>query len=538
MITADIKITNMMDSLARQFQGRVEAYEGSTLALSSQSSDTLKNFAITRTCEEGKFFGFGVSQQIEIHILDKSRVISVGADYSFKAAIGVDDAYTYCFPPFYLDDVSRDENTNELTIKAKDVLAKALEHTTSELEINVDFTYHMLARTIAALIGAAGIIVDDSITSFGVVHSLSSLNFDGSENLRSVLTAIAEATQTIYFVNADNYIVFKRLDKDGDSVFSITKNKYFELKTKDMRTLGTIVHATELGDNLEATTGAGDTQYIRDNLFWELLPSTDVASELDAAIADVGGLSITPFECSWRGNFLVEIGDKIALTTKDDSTVNSYLLNDVITYDGSLSQKTNWEYKENKTETATNPTTIGEKLNQTTAQVDKVRQEIRLNVSETSTNTSAISSLQATTNGISTRVEKVETTTNDMRASVSEEIAALRTEIQQTEADLKVLISEESSTDITEITTTTGFTFNKDGLTIDKSDSEITTRITEDGMTVYKAGEELLTADNQGVIATNLHAKTYLIINGNSRFENYESPFDGSIRTGCFWIGG
>ena len=59
----------------------------------------------------------------------------------------------------------------------------------------------------------------------------------------------------------------------------------------------------------------------------------------------------------------------------------------------------------------------------------------------------------------------------------------------------------------------------------------------ENGISVYqpekiKNNEEVLTANNIGVDAKNLHATTYLIIGSNSRFEDYGS------RTGCFWIGG
>ena len=56
------------------------------------------------------------------------------------------------------------------------------------------------------------------------------------------------------------------------------------------------------------------------------------------------------------------------------------------------------------------------------------------------------------------------------------------------------------------------------------------------GMYVKRNGQEILTANNEGVDATNLHAKTYLIIgkgDGRSRFEDYLVN-----RTGCFWIGG
>ena len=61
----------------------------------------------------------------------------------------------------------------------------------------------------------------------------------------------------------------------------------------------------------------------------------------------------------------------------------------------------------------------------------------------------------------------------------------------------------------------------------------MSTQITDDGMTVYRSGEAVLIANNEGVQAEDLHATTYLIIGNNSRFEDM-----GSDRTACFWIGG
>ena len=55
-------------------------------------------------------------------------------------------------------------------------------------------------------------------------------------------------------------------------------------------------------------------------------------------------------------------------------------------------------------------------------------------------------------------------------------------------------------------------------------------------MVVNRDGNAVLTANNEGVQAVNLHATTYLIIGQYSRFEDYDK--DGEPRTGCFWIGG
>lgn len=88
---------------------------------------------------------------------------------------------------------------------------------------------------------------------------------------------------------------------------------------------------------------------------------------------------------------------------------------------------------------------------------------------------------------------------------------------------------------IDQVTTTTGFTFNADGLNISKSGEEMSNQLDNTGMYVRRSGEDILVANNKGVEATNLHAKTYLIIgsgNGRSRLEDY-----GSNRTGVFWVG-
>ena len=105
-----------------------------------------------------------------------------------------------------------------------------------------------------------------------------------------------------------------------------------------------------------------------------------------------------------------------------------------------------------------------------------------------------------------------------------------------TKEDVEIAIKSELSNGVDKVITATGFTFNEQGLTVSKSDSEISTQITEDGMTVSKSGDVVLTANNEGVSAQNLHATTYLIIGNYSRFEDYINTA-GEARTGCFWIG-
>ena len=77
-----------------------------------------------------------------------------------------------------------------------------------------------------------------------------------------------------------------------------------------------------------------------------------------------------------------------------------------------------------------------------------------------------------------------------------------------------------------------GYTFDSNGLNISQSGSEIQNLINNDGMYVNRGTENVLTANSKGVVAQDLHAKTWLCIGNNSRIEDY-----GVLRTGCFWVG-
>ena len=105
----------------------------------------------------------------------------------------------------------------------------------------------------------------------------------------------------------------------------------------------------------------------------------------------------------------------------------------------------------------------------------------------------------------------------------------------QTALNEQILVTQKIQQDgVDKVTTTTGFTFDKDGLTIDKTGADTKTVIDEDGMTVYSTtGSEqavLLNVDSQGVETENLHVRTYTQIGNHSRLQDYE---DG---TAIFYI--
>jgi hypothetical protein len=633
LISISNNILDKLSAPARRIQARVELYECSTLQHDDYnrtlldtfpSNGALMNFKIERMADDGKFFGFGVCQKLTVKLRDKDRAINIYKNQVFEVSFGIDGEYTYPCPLFRIEEVSRDENTNELTITAYDFLYKAGEHRVSELDLT-EYTIRGFVHACANILNLP-IKFDIDESAFDLSYP-GGANFDGSETIREALNAVAEATQTIYFVDWDWRLTFTRLDRHAEPAMTIDRSKYFELKNKSDRTLTTVCHATEMGDNVEATTGEpGVVQYVRNNPFWDLREDVDVL--LNNALAAIAGITISQFDCSWRGNYALEIGDKIHITTKNGETLVAYLLNDTLTYNGGLKEQMFWNFTEHTAETASNPVNLGEALKQTYARVDKANKTIELYVGETETKfeavnttiTEKVAEIKMTTDSITSRVEATETemtelgttvdnklaeiditteaitsrveaaeskvdeatgeletirsnmssieqTTKSITANVEsvESIAAANHEELQTaldnlddkfvkqleDLDAEIITIQKSvettmtAEDITiaiktavegktSIETTTGFKFDETGLTISETVSDIHTQITNEGMKVKKgSGEELLIADKDGVKAMNLHATNQLIIDTNSRFQDY----DGN-RTACFWIGG
>lgn len=148
--------------------------------------------------------------------------------------------------------------------------------------------------------------------------------------------------------------------------------------------------------------------------------------------------------------------------------------------------------------------------------------------------------------GLRNEIKKQETslkrTTEEIVAKAKKELSdavdTLSSEVElKVDADaVSIAIDKKMADGVDRVETKTGFVFDDEGLNVSKSGSEMSNKLDHTGMYVKRDDEEILTANNNGVNAVNLHAKTYLIIgsgDGRSRFEDY-----GINRTACFWVGG
>lgn len=171
-------------------------------------------------------------------------------------------------------------------------------------------------------------------------------------------------------------------------------------------------------------------------------------------------------------------------------------------------------------------------INDNRDKVDSVESGLRNEITEQAT------ALKRDTEQIvMSATETVRTEMTDSITGISNTVSELSSEVEmKLDAQaVDVAIKREMANGVDRVQTTTGYRFDADGLTISKTGEEMSNVLDNTGMYVKRDGNEILTANNKGVNALNLHAKTYLIVgsgDGRSRFEDY-----GILRTGCFWVG-
>lgn len=102
------------------------------------------------------------------------------------------------------------------------------------------------------------------------------------------------------------------------------------------------------------------------------------------------------------------------------------------------------------------------------------------------------------------------------------------TSLEQTAQALTVQVRQVTG----QVVTDTGYTFDSQGLKIAHSGSEMENCLDHSGMYVRRAGETILQANTDGVVAADVQVRNFLHIGKYARLEDYAG------RTACFYVGG
>ena len=139
-------------SPVRRIGAKVEQYSSSTLATTYTANDALKSFSIERLGDSTKFFGYGICQKANIHLIDNEREKNITTADSFKLFVSSGGDLIDTAPIFNVTEVHRDENTNELSVTAYDALYRASDRTYAELGVNAPYTIYEVSVAICELL--------------------------------------------------------------------------------------------------------------------------------------------------------------------------------------------------------------------------------------------------------------------------------------------------------------------------------------------------------------------------------------------------
>ena len=530
-------ITSYIYSSLDAVKARVQIYDGNgTLITTCTCADVLSDFAVSREGIGGKFFGFGVCHKLEMNIIDIERELEFYKGYYAQVSYGNGLSWDRCYPKFYFDDIKVDKRTGDIKIVAYDRLKQLANHKYSELGFTGETTLFNIVSKTSDLMAFKKKYA--TITSYVDSTYLAAMNtttvfpnYEGDEDLRVVLDEVAEWMQLIYCLDRDEALTWRKVCTDTTPVATVYPKDYYEWEQEGNQVLKNLYSINELSDTvgIEINPDGNVLQFIREN---QLLANRDDIS--DILTTNSAQYSHHPFVLDWSGDYRLEAGDCIEIFDNDGTSTKVFILNDLVEYSGTLSQATAWEWVDNDSEKEETPITIQDKINQTYAKVDKVNKEITLLTEDLGTYPQKIAQLQVSIDDISASVSRVEKTHSDEIDNANGRIdtIAKETALKVDAEGVEIIVEETLSEGVEKVVTSAKkYTFDDTGLNISSSDSNISTTITEDGMRIYRAGTEVLTADNEGVKAEDLHATTFLIIGTTSRLEDREN------RTACFWIG-
>lgn len=144
-----------------------------------------------------------------------------------------------------------------------------------------------------------------------------------------------------------------------------------------------------------------------------------------------------------------------------------------------------------------------------------------------------VATLELNVEGINTLVSQQSTDLSGVQTKI--------TELNQKAGSIEASVTSIVDNGVTKVSNKFGLLIDESAVQIQREGSDMTNRLDEKGMQVIRGSGEyktvMLKADSEGVIATDVSVRNYLIVGDHARFEDYSRDGD-TQRTACFWLGG
>ena len=514
MKNASAAFMSAMASPSRMIRGKVVVVDGG-LTSEYGYANKLQSIEQEVSAVKGKMFGAVVSYKSTIKLIDVKNVVQVNVGAKASPQIGLVDELLP-MTPVYISSNTFDEVKGIRTLIGEDAIGFTDKYIWNDIKGNLGdiFTIQDVFAAIASKIGTEFMITGE-LPNINAVYTKATFNVNGDETLRQILTAAAEATGAMVFINGNGKMEIKMLSNTID--LNIDKNTQFNLSTEPSSSLSGIISINELNDMISVGNNSSYVSVISVNPF---IDPTDDSSQgkLQNLFVKCQGNTFYPYKLKWRGNPALEIGDKIRLTLRDGSVIDTWYLGEKVKYTGGMSAESSWEADESE-KPEVGSQTISDMTRRTMAKVDKANQKITLLTAASGEQGQKISQLEVSLDGIRTEVSEVSNTANGAMTKA--------TTVEQTVDGLKVQVTEASGkADKAETDAAAAVTkANQLEITVDGYDARITaaesnadnavTKTTElsatvDGIssTVTQVQSDLTAAE--GNIATNTSSITQL----------------------------
>ena len=443
----------------------------------------------------------GVAEATDINTIKSPK-------FGVKAPSDTDYSYIQ-YGTYLVKEKKYDKEKNTILLECYDLMLLSMipydlvmEYPTEPTEDNPAVTVKDLLDAICARLGwkkryttfvNSDIVIDEE-------------KYDASYTFRDVLGEIAQvAGGMIAFVGDELDVIYP---KDSGEVIDSSN-----LKTLQMGEPFGPVNSIVL-----ARSPQEDNIYLRDEESISMYGLTELRIEnnqiIDSHREDfiegiskaLFGLRFEVYELESFGIGYLNLGEFFTIQTPDEVSHKVLMLCDDLKITQGLSEESRLEAPEATATDYKAASTTDKVLNKTILKVDKQSQQITALVTKTENILSEVGGLSATV----TRMTEVMMDSDSVDIKITEAVKGINS-----------------------VTTSTGYTFDQDGLHIQKSDESMENLLDNTGMYVNRGEDNILAANDKGVDAINLRSRQYLIIGDNSRIENYENR-----RTACFYIGG
>ena len=420
-----------------------------------------------------------------------------------KAAFGVkapgDADYSYVeYGTYIIKETTKDEEQQSISLECYDFMLQSM----IPYDLALDYTQNVTVRDfLDAICDRLG--WNKGYTTF---HNCDVLideeKYDISDTFRDVLDDIAEvAGGMIGFVGDALSVIYPT---DSGEVIDEENLKSLKIGKKYGPINSVVLSRTPQEDNIfnkdaDSIAEHGLTEIRIEN---NQIIDTHREDFMEGICDALFGLSFELYDLESFGIGYLNFGDIFSINTADGVEHKALMLCDDLKITQGVSETSKLEEPEVTATDYTSASTTDKTLRKTILRVDKQDNKITALVSKT----------------------------DEMASGLAEVTKKAELIIDSDAVDIKIT---EAISGIDSIETSTGYTFDKDGLNIHKDGEEMHNTLDNNGMYVRKNSEDVLVADKDGVNAINLTARKYLIVGNNARFEDYQGN-----RTACFYIGG